>query len=342
MSLGHFDSWMLLSFGGPDGPEDVIPFLQNVTRGRNVPDERLAEVAEQYHLFGGRSPINEQNLALMAAVNDELDRRGHALPGVWGNRNWEPYLDGAVAELAAAGHRSTVCLVTSAFSSYSGCRQYHEDIARATGSGDGGPAIRRVRVFWNHPDFLGTVADIIQESLEAAGWPSSTHCVFTAHSIPISQAATCEYADQLAAAVSEVARLAGLEGPVELAYQSRSGPPAIPWLEPDVGDVIEGAAGDGVERVVVVPLGFVSDHMEVVFDLDTQAAERAAKAGVEMLRVPTVGTRPRFVSMLVDLMEEAAGLREDRPAVGPTGPRPDQCRADCCPAPVIRRPGAAR
>ncbi len=342
MPLGPFDSWMLLSFGGPDGPDDVIPFLENVTRGRNVPQERLAEVAEQYHLFGGRSPINGQNLALLAAIDQELERRGHELPGAWGNRNWAPYVEDVVAGLSAAGRRSTVCLVTSAFSSYSGCRQYHEDIARATSADDSTPEIRRVRVFWNHPDFLGTVADIVGESLRDAAWSLDTHCVFTAHSIPVSQAETCDYADQLAAAVEQIGRLAGLEGPSELAYQSRSGPPVIPWLEPDIGDVLERLAGEGTDRVLVVPLGFVSDHMEVVFDLDTQAAERARVLGIEMQRAPTVGTRPRFVSMLVDLMEEAAGLRSDRPALGDSGPRPDQCRADCCPAPVIRRPGAAR
>jgi ferrochelatase len=318
----------------------VLPFLENVTRGRGVPPERLREVAVQYELFGGRSPINDQNRALMAAVTEELTRRGHDLPGAWGNRNWEPYLLDGLRELSAVGRRRTVCVVTSAFSSYSGCRQYLDDIDRALGELADPPEITRVRVFWNHPEFLGTIADRVTEARSAAGLPPDTHVVFTAHSIPVAQAATCDYVAQLTEAVSLVTDLAALTGTTELCFQSRSGPPQVPWLEPDIGDRIRELAGDGVDELLVVPLGFVSDHMEVVYDLDTQAAGLAEELGVRMVRVPAPGTHPRFVAMLVDLMEEAAGLTEQRPALGSRGPRPDTCTAGCCPAPARPQPAA--
>ena len=334
-----FDSWLLLSFGGPDGPDDVMPFLRNVTAGRGVPDERLAEVAEQYLMFGGRSPINDQNRALRSAIDAELDRRGHRMPSAWGNRNWSPTVPEALTELRDAGCESTVCVVTSAFSSYSGCRQYLDDLDRAAAELDGAPAVRRIRVFWNHPEFLGAVADRVTEHLAAAGLDTSVATVFTAHSIPVSQAATCDYEEQLTDAVGLVSDLAGLTGRVELAYQSRSGPPSVPWLEPDINDTLRGIAADGVHDVLVVPLGFVSDHMEVIYDLDTQAAASAEEAGLRMARAPSVGTHPRFVAMLVDLMEEAAGSRSGRPSLGIAGPRPDRCAAGCCPAPQ-RPPGA--
>ncbi len=333
MPLGPFDSWLLLSFGGPEGPDDVTPFLRNVTAGRGVPDARLAEVAAQYEMFGGRSPINGHNRALRSAVEAELTQRGHSLTSAWGNRNWTPTVPTALEELRDAGCTHTVCIATSAFSSYSGCRQYHDDIERARAGVPGAPAVQRVRVFWNHPAFVGSVADRIVDHLEEAGLDGRVATVFTAHSIPVAQAATCDYAQQLREATTLVARSAGLTGRVELAYQSRSGPPSVPWLEPDINDTLRTLSDDGVEVVLVVPLGFLSDHMEVVFDLDTQAAATAEALGIQMIRVATVGSLPRFVSMLVDLMEEAAGLRTERPSVGRSGPRPDICAAGCCPAP---------
>ena len=340
MSLGDFDSWLLLSFGGPEGPDDVMGFLRNVTRGRDVPDERLAVVAEQYERFGGRSPINDQNRALLAAVDEELRRRGHDLTSAWGNRNWTPYLADALGELASSGHRRTLCIVTSAFSSYSGCRQYHDDLAAATEQVDDHPLVRRTRVFWNHPEFLGAVADRVIEAREAAGLGADVTTVFTAHSIPTAMAQTCDYESQLHEASRLVAELAGLTSPARLAYQSRSGPPQVPWLEPDINDELAGLASAGVREVLVVPLGFVSDHMEVVYDLDDQAAATAQEHGVTMARAATVGTHPRFVAMLVDLLEEAAAVRPDRPAIGSFGPRPDVCAPGCCPAPARRQPAA--
>jgi protoporphyrin/coproporphyrin ferrochelatase len=340
MPLDDYDSWLLLSFGGPEQPDHVMPFLENVTRGRDVPVERLLAVAEQYQLFGGRSPINDHCRALREAVCEELDRRGHSLLSGWGNRNWAPFLDDALRELAAEGARKTLCLVTSAFSSFSGCRQYHDDLAGAISRVPDAPLVRRTRVFWNHPDYLGTVADRITASRAEAGWGPAVTTVFTAHSIPMAQAATSDYEGQLTEAVSLVADLAGLTGEVELAYQSRSGPPQVPWLEPDVGDTLRSLAAADVDRVLVVPLGFVSDHMEVVYDLDTLAAATADEVGITMERVPTPGTHPRFVAMLVDLLEEAAGVRDDRPALGTAGPRPDDCDPGCCPAPQRGQPAA--
>ena len=340
MPLGDYDSWLLLSFGGPEQPDEVMPFLENVTRGRDVPPERLQVVAEQYLLFGGRSPITDQSRALLAAIDDELDRRGHELPGGWGNRNWAPFLDDALADLRDRGHHETLCIVTSAFSSYSGCRQYHDDLARAVAAVPDAPHVRRTRVFWNHPDFLGTVAERLDAARVAAGFGPDVATVFTAHSIPLAQAATSDYEAQLAEAVSLVTELAGLEGRVRLAYQSRSGPARVPWLEPDIGDTLRELAAHQVDEVLVVPLGFVSDHMEVVYDLDTLAAATADELAINMVRVPTAGTHPRFVSMLVDLLEEAAGVRLDRPALGTAGPRPDECDAECCPAPQRPQPAA--
>ena len=330
MSLGKHDSWLLASFGGPDGLDDVLPFLQNVTRGRNVPPERLREVALQYDAHGGRSPINGQNQALRAAVDAELAARGHVLPGAWGNRNWTPYLHEALVELRDRGHTNTLCVVTSAFSSYSGCRQYHDDIASAQQRVAGAPAVRRVRVYWNHPGFLGAVAARIEQARRDAGLTHDVHTVFTAHSIPVAQAETCDYQSQLTEAMSLIGASAQLTGPVELAFQSRSGPPHIAWLEPDIGARLAAIASSGTAAVLVVPLGFVSDHMEVIHDLDELAAGVATAAGLRMVRAATVGTHPQFVSMLVDLLEEAAGLRSDRPALGVSGPRPDACQPDCC------------
>ncbi len=337
MGIGRFDSLLLLSFGGPDGPDDVMPFLRNVTKGRGVPDERLAVVAEQYAVFGGKSPINGLNRDLLDSIEEELSDRGHDLPTFWGNRNWHPFLSDALKALQSEGYKSTVCLVTSAFSSYSGCRQYHEDLAVASLEVPRPPEIQRVRVFWNHPDFLGTAAELLTESRVKANLSKNTPVLHTAHSLPVSMAATSDYEAQLNEAAQIVNELAGMEGPCEVVFQSRSGPPSVPWLEPSIDDRLQELAADGLSEVLVHPLGFIADHMEVLFDLDTQAAAVAEQCGMTMVRTPTVGAHPRFVSMMVDLVEEAAGLRDDRPALGVSGPRPDTCLLDCCPAPS--RPG---
>ncbi len=313
------DAILLLSFGGPEGPDDVMPFLENVTRGRNVPPERLAVVAEQYESFGGVSPINEQNRALIDALRGELDRRGIDLPIHWGNRNWKPYVEDTMAELAGAGHRRVLALATSAFSSYSGCRQYLEDIARARAHvGEGAPAVDKIRPYWNHPGFIAAVTDRVHDANADA--PPDARLVFTAHSIPLSMASTSDYELQLR---SVAARVAG-DRPWDLVFQSRSGPPQVPWLEPDIVDHLHTLADDGTTAVIVVPLGFVSDHMEVKFDLDTQAVEAAESLGMTMVRASTVGTHPLFIAGLADLIEQY--LDGDVPA----------CAADCCPAPAPR------
>ena len=337
MGMGRFDSLLLLSFGGPENSDDVMPFLRNVTAGRGVPDERLAVVAEQYELFGGKSPINELNQQLLSALDEELVSRGHEMATFWGNRNWHPFVTDTIADLKSLGHTSTVCLVTSAFSSYSGCRQYHEDLDRARNEVPGAPNIERVRVYWDHPDFLGTAAELLAESRDAAGLSSETPVLHSAHSLPLSMAANCDYQQQLNEAASIVNELAGMRGPYEVVFQSRSGPPSVPWLTPDIDQRIHELAEQGTQEILVHPLGFVADHMEVLFDLDTQSAAAAKEADVKMVRTPTVGTHPRFVSMLVDLVEEAAGLRADRPSLSKSGPRPDKCNSQCCPAPI--RPG---
>ena len=337
MGVGRFDSLLLLSFGGPESSDDVMPFLRNVTAGRGVPDERLAVVAEQYELFGGKSPINDLNQELLRALDEELGSRGHEIATFWGNRNWHPFVADTINNLKSLGHTSTVCLVTSAFSSYSGCRQYHEDLDRARSEVPGAPTVERVRVYWDHPDFLGAAAELLAERRDAAGLSSETPVLHSAHSLPLSMAANCDYQQQLNEAASIVNELAGMRGPCEVVFQSRSGPPSVPWLTPDIDQRIHELAEQGTDALLVHPLGFVADHMEVLFDLDTQSAAAAKEAGVKMVRTPTVGTHPRFVSMLVDLVEEAAGLRADRPSLSKSGPRPDNCNSQCCPAPT--RPG---
>ncbi len=334
------DAVLLLSFGGPEGPDDVVPFLENVTRGRGVPRERLEEVAEQYLRFGGVSPINEQCRALLAALRDELDRRGRDVALFWGNRNWHPFVEDTMREIADAGHRRVVAVTTSAYSSYSACRQYLDDLDRAVAAAvrddDGGPApaVEKVRPYWNHPGFVTAMVDRLRPVLDGA--PDDARLVFTAHSLPMSMARSSDYEVQLRDAADLVATGAGWSGGWDLVYQSRSGPPQVPWLEPDIGDHLTALAADGATHVVVVPIGFTSDHQEVVFDLDTQAREIATDLGLGMDRVPTVGTHPAFVSGLVDLLDEHLVGAEPL-AVGPLGPRPNPCRPGCCPAPT--RPG---
>ncbi len=337
-----YDSIVVISFGGPEGPDDVIPFLENVTRGRGVPRERLAEVATQYDMFGGRSPINEQNLALIDALTAALAEVGIDLPIHYGNRNWHPYLADTAAEMAEAGHRRAIGIVTSAFGSYSGCRQYREDIVAAT---DGLPLqIDKLRHYWNHPGFIEAMVDRVATSFDELGESSGeARLVFTAHSIPTAWTPTSPYIDQLEAAGAEVARLVGERrgAPVkgwDLVFQSRSGPPQVPWLEPDVNDHLEALAAAGEQTVVVSPLGFVSDHMEVVYDLDTQAAATAAELGMRMVRSPAVGTHPAFVAGLANLVEEALG-RVAQPLTAVGEPWPTPCPEGCCDRPAPPRRG---
>jgi ferrochelatase len=336
-----YDAVLLVSFGGPDGPDDVLPFLENVLRGRNVPRERMLEVAEHYNHFGGKSPINEQNLALLAALREELDRRGPHLPVYWGNRNWHPLLTDTIREMADAGVKRAIAFVTSAYSSYSGCRQYRENIAAACAAlGERAPQIDKIRVFFNHPGFVGPMADNVRRAV--GRFPESVRgtvpVLFTAHSIPTSMADGCRYGAQLAEACRLVAEQAGVTD-WKLVYQSRSGPPTQPWLEPDICDAIRERHAHGCSRLVIAPIGFISDHMEVLYDLDTEAADLCRELGVEMERAATVGTDPVFIGMIRDLIAERSGMLNDRVAIGQLPANHDVCPLDCCPAPAGRPVG---
>lgn len=329
------DAILLLSFGGPERPEEVMPFLENVLRGRRVPRERVLEVAGHYYHFGGRSPINDQNRALLAALRDVLAAEGPDLPLYWGNRNWHPLLPHTLRQMAADGVRRAFAFVTSAYSSYSGCRQYLEDIARAREAvGPGAPEVLKLRVFYNHPGFIEPMADRVRAALERipAGRRDAAALVFTAHSVPVSMAETSRYVRQ----VEEACRLAAERlgrPPYRLVYQSRSGPPGQPWLGPDVLEYLrELAASNSVRDVVLAPIGFISDHMEVVYDLDIEARQLCAQLGLNMVRAETVGADPRFAAMIRELvLERMAGA--PRRALGQYGPSHDVCPEDCCPGP---------
>jgi len=338
------DAILLLSFGGPEGPDDVLPFLRNVTKGRNVPDERLAVVAEQYAQFGGRSPINDHCRDLKSAIEAELGAAGIELPVYWGNRNWHPMLTDTVAAMAADGIERALVFTTSAFGSYSGCRQYREDLERAGETvGPAAPQLDKIRLFYNHPGFIEpmgrNVAEAVDQATTDAGRSAEHRIVFCAHSIPESMAASCAYPAQLTEAAGLVMAEAGLaDQSWDLVYQSRSGPPSVPWLEPDVNDHLEALAAGGTRSVTLVPIGFISDHMEVLYDLDTQAMETAAGLGLALNRAATVGTDPRFVTMIRELIEERRSAAA-RLAVGSDGPWPDDCPDGHCLAP--RRPAGA-
>ena len=335
-SVQPFDAVILMSFGGPEAPEEVLPFLQNVTRGRGIPDERLVEVGEHYYGFGGKSPINDQNRELLAHLREEFDARGITAPLLWGNRNWDPYLTDVVRSHHEATQATRFLAVdTSAYSSYSSCRQYREDFAGAmTTLADEGISVTfdKIRQYFNHPGFaqaeLHCVRDALEEFTQKVGaLDSEKHRVlFVTHSIPTvmqnaSAAKTAGYEDQHRALMEWISDELGAAQPLpyELVYCSRSGPPQMPWLEPDINDRMEELAQQGVTGVIAVPLGFVSDHMEVKFDLDTEAAETAENLGFDYVRAATVGTKPEFVAGLVDLVEERAaqvrGENPDTPAV---------------------------
>lgn len=340
-----YDAVLVMSFGGPEGMDDVMPFLENVTRGRNVPRERLLEVAHHYELFGGVSPINEQNRALIRALEAELDRHGPRLPIYFGNRNWHPLIADTLRRMREDGVRRAITFVTSAFSCYSGCRQYREDLIRAREEvGEGAPELDKLRVFYNHPGFIHPQARRLRIALEgiARERHPTTRIVFTAHSIPLAQARHSRYEEQLREASRLVADRAGWPNH-DLVYQSRSGPPHVPWLEPDILTHVEGLAGQGVTDLVVVPIGFISDHMEVLFDLDIEARELAEKHGMALTRVPTVGEDPEFVGMIRELVVERMARDPERRALGDLGPHHDVCPVDCClPGDPGGRHGGAR
>jgi protoporphyrin/coproporphyrin ferrochelatase len=330
--VAPYDAFLLVSFGGPEGMADVMPFLDHVLRGRSVPPERKREVAHHYARFGGMSPINAQNRALLDAVREELRAHGPRIPLYWGNRNWHPFLADTLRAMAADGIRRALAFVTSAYSSYAGCRQYLEDIARARAEvGPSAPAVEKLRAFHDHPGFVQANADRLRDALGSlpAHRRGDARIAFTAHSIPAAMAAGSDYVAQLRETCALVAARVPC-APWALVYQSRSGSPRDPWLEPDVLEHLATLRGEGVTDVVVAPVGFVSDHMEVVYDLDTEARERAAALGLGFVRAGTAGTHPGFVRMVRELIEERVAGGERR-ALGASGPRPEVCARDCCP-----------
>ncbi len=340
MDPAPFDALLLVSFGGPEQPEDVVPFLENVTAGRGIPRERLEQVGEHYFLFGGRSPINDLNRDLLASLRTELADHGVELPVYWGNRNWDPYLRDTMRQMVDDGVRHAAYVVTSAYSSYSGCRQYREDLAGAVEGLD--LALTRVRLYFNHPGFVAPFVDATAAALRDA--PEGTHVVFVTHSIPDAMndasggpgvgAYRTQHEEVMRLVVDGVRDRGATVADHDLVYCSRSGSPHTPWLEPDVNDHLEDLAKRGVPGAVVVPIGFVSDHMEVVYDLDTEAAATAEQLGLWFRRVATPGTHPAFVAMLRDLVvERAASARGEEPrraVVGRCAPNPDVCPAGCC------------
>jgi ferrochelatase len=333
--LPQYDAILVVSFGGPEGPDDVLPFLENVLRGKNVPRERMLQVAEHYDHFGGVSPINEQNRALIAALEKELAAHGPKLPIYWGNRNWHPFLVDTLRQMREDGMRRALAFFTSAYSSYSGCRQYREDIQRAQEEvGECAPVVDKLRAYFNHPGFIGAMADRVRAALDdvPADRLDAARIVYTAHSIPLAMAASCAYEAQLREASRLVSDAVG-HADWQLVYQSRSGPATQPWLEPDVCDYLtELHRTDRVRDVVVAPIGFISDHLEVLYDLDTEARALCEKLGIHMHRAMTVGTHPRFIVMIRELIEERLQNAVARPALGELGPSHDVCPIGCCPS----------
>ena len=330
------DAILIVSFGGPEGMDDVMPFLENVLHGRNVPVERMRAVAKHYELFDGVSPINEQNRKLIAALQTELNANGPRLPIYWGNRNWHPLLADTVRQMANDGVKYALAFVTSAYSSYSGCRQYLENIEHAREAvGRDAPRIEKLRAFYNHPGFIEANVASIRPALEQIPETrrAGARIIFTAHSIPLSMAEHCEYAAQLQEAsrliLDRLARTA-LGSPIEIVYQSRSGPPSQPWLEPDICDYLPGLKNSGVTDLVVAPIGFVSDHMEVVYDLDTQARALCRELGINMVRAATAGTHPRFIAMIRELILERIDRNTPPQFLGDRGLPHDVCPPNCC------------
>jgi protoporphyrin/coproporphyrin ferrochelatase len=356
-SVEPYDAVLLVSFGGPEKPDDVMPFLENVTRGRRIPRERLEDVAEHYYRFGGRSPINDQNREFVAAVEEDLRAAGIDIPVYWGNRNWDPYLSDTIAQMRADGITRAACVLTSAYSSYSGCRQYRENLADAfeASNEEAGAPLRldRLRHYYNHPGFVEPMVDATLTALADLADPArrDAHLLFVTHSVPEAMNDTSgphglAYVTQHRAVAEEIGERirqeTGHRYPTELVFCSRSGPPSVTWLEPDINERIDELADHGVGGVVVVPIGFVSDHMEVIFDLDTEASATAEKAGMAFGRAATAGLDPRFVAMVRDLLvERASAERGDEPkraTVASLAPSWDVCPSGCCPNPRGPRP----
>jgi ferrochelatase len=329
---GRYDALLVVSFGGPEGRDEVMPFLANVVRGRNVPPDRLREAALHYEHFGGVSPLPRQCRELVAAVRQELEAHGPALPVYLGNRNWRPLLADTLRQMKQDGVLRALAFFTSAYGSYSGCRQYLEDIAHARAEvGEGAPVVDKLRAFYNHPGFVEPLVERVAAAFASLPEPrrAAARLVFTAHSLPRALAAASAYEAELRETAALVA-LPLARPEYSLVYQSRSGPPSQPWLEPDVVDHLRALAREGATDVVVAPIGFLSDHMEVVYDLDTDARARALELGLNLVRAGTVGTHPRFVRMIRELVVERASDGAVRPCLGARGPAPDECPAGCC------------
>jgi ferrochelatase len=313
--MQDYQALLVVSFGGPEKTEDVIPFLENVLRGRNVPRERMLEVAEHYYHHGGRSPINDQNRELIRAIEALLSEQGPEIPVYLGNRNWHPFLADTLRRMRDDGIRYAAAFIVSAYPSYSGCRQYLEDIARAQLEvGADAPDICRLRLFNRDEGFVGPVARNVQQAMSAFERPP--HLAFTAHSIPVSMSDSSGYVQELTATCSAVAERLGHDD-WKLVYQSRSGPPSQPWLEPDIGDHLRALHRAGRCELVIAPIGFLSDHMEVVYDIDTEAAALCQELGIKMIRAKTVGTAPEFIRLIRELLLQPCRL----------------CAPDCCPRP---------
>jgi ferrochelatase len=336
----NYDAILVVSFGGPESKDEVIPFLENVLRGRNVPHERMLTVAEHYYHFEGKSPINQQTRDLIAALEAELERNGPKLPIYWGNRNWHPLLPDTLRQMEQDGVRRAVGFVTSAYSSYSSCRQYRQDIARSQNEiGPGAPEVDKLRPFFNHPAFIEATVERVRDALLAIpeGARRNAQIVYTGHSIPLSMANTSDYGKQLGEVRRLVSEALGQDSDA-LVYQSRSGAPGQPWLEPDILDHLRQVQAENLaSAVVLAPIGFISDHMEVLYDLDVEARQLCDSLALPMTRAKTVGVHPKFIGMIRELILERMNPGSERRAVGSLGPRPDTCAEDCCPAP--QRPG---
>ncbi|HET6179159.1 MAG TPA: ferrochelatase [Candidatus Sulfotelmatobacter sp.] len=331
-----YDAILVVSFGGPESPDDVIPFLENVLRGRNVPPERMLAVAEHYYHFGGKSPLNQQTRELIAAIERELAQHGPKLPVYWGNRNWHPMLPDTLRQMKQDGVRRALAFVTSAYSSYSGCRQYREDIIRAQGEvGAGAPEIDKLRAFFNHPGFIAATEERLRDALKQIpeNVRQNVQLVYIAHSIPVSMANSSDYVHQLKEVQKLVSERLGVTNDA-LVYQSRSGAPGQPWLEPDILDYLrEVKARNLASAVVLAPISFISDHMEVLYDLDIEAQQLCDSLSLPTARAKTVGVHPKFIAMIRELILERTSPGVERRGLGSLGPRHDVCADDCCPAP---------
>ncbi len=341
----NYDAILVVSFGGPESREDVIPFLENVLRGRNVPRERMLAVAEHYYHFEGKSPINQQTRELIAALKNELAQHGPKLPVYWGNRNWHPMLADTLLQMKQDGVHRARAFVTSAYSSYSGCRQYREDIARAQNEiGPGAPEADKLRAFFNHPGFIEATEARLRDALSQvpADARQNVQVIYIAHSIPISMANTCDYVRQLEEVRKLISARLGITND-SLVYQSRSGTPGQPWLEPDILDYVRKVKVRNLaSAVVLAPISFISDHMEVLYDLDIEARQLCESLSLPMARAKTVGVHPRFIEMIRELILERTAPGAERLALGSLGPRQDVCAEDCCPAPQkLTRPQGA-